>query len=190
MYQSNILRSASTVFRQIQSTRQSIQNPLILPLPAATFSSSSWQGKTDRKHLLRGQTHPTHHIQQRFYHEDPERTISTVERIAIKHISAGFLKMISNLVKYVYIQTFLDRSFKVGSFVDGAKAAICFVSCGLAEGNTDSLQDAVTSDTLSSAIEGVKELHEDKRHLLVIKTEDIFHFGILDIGIIEDQEKR
>ena len=168
-----------------------MQTPFQFTLPAVSLSSTVCSRKTVNRSFIRNKLYPSHHLQHRLQHFDADKTtISFVDNIAIRHLTAGLFKTFSNIIKFNYMQIFYDRDFKLNDFVEGAKVGISFVSSCLGENDTVSVQEAVTADTLSAAEESVKELDEDKQSLLIFNIEDIFYFNILDIGIIEDGVKR
>ena len=185
------VKNCLVLSRQTRVSCKSLQNPVYLTIPTVSLSSTVCGRKVEKRPILRSKLYPTHLLQHRWQHFDPDKTtISFVDNLKFRHLSAGIFKTLSNMVKFYYMQIFYDKGLKLDEFVLGAKGGISFVSTCLGGNDTVSLKETVTGETLLTAEKSVKELDEEKQSLLVFNTEDIIYFNILDIGIIEDGIKR
>jgi len=88
------------------------------------------------------------------------------------------------------ITPYFDNEFSRREFVEGAKAAVEYISGALSEGEFDRLASVVSPECLSHLRKRVSQLSLQQRQLLKVKKEDIFISFIYQIGILmEDIQK-
>ena len=179
----------------VQRNTQAIQLNCRCMTPALKLASTLCHTQDTPSLLLRTRvSYPTHFQQQRASHDNSNDgdgcDKDIVKTVNVHQLATGVMQTFRNIIKFIYFKNVLDRSFKLEEFIVGARVAICYVSSCLAEGKLDSLQNVISTDALLTAVVTVENSSGEKKQLLNIKPDDIFHFGILDIGIIEDKEKR
>jgi len=88
------------------------------------------------------------------------------------------------------ITPYFDNEFSRAEFVEGAKAAVEYVSGALSEGEFDRLKSVVSPECLSHLKNRVSQLSMQQRQLLSVKKDDIFISFIYQIGILMEDIKR
>jgi len=89
------------------------------------------------------------------------------------------------------ITPYFDNEFSRAEFVEGAKAAVEYISEALSEGEFDRLASVVSPECLSHLRNRVSELSLQQRQMLSVKKDDIFISFIYQIGVLmEDVQKQ